>query len=242
MVLAVTGAIFASAWGLFSGQSGETEFTQSMHDIESLIQSYSTEVLSGALPSGQSYACSAATGRPVLDTNNQAGIGTNEDCVFLGRAIQVTDQSGDISIYTVLGDRTQHNGSTDTGVPATTLSQADPEITLDTNGGNVWLRAYTLQGGATVKSSTIDSASGQYPLIGFYNNLTRSGASTSLTAEGYQLTTNVKSCIENDPTCQPQAVAQWNLCMSDANGKTTAQLVTNVLPSGVTTKLNFVSC
>jgi len=242
IVMAISGVLFAAAWGIFGGQNNRTQFSQTMRDVESLVNSYATEVISGALPSGQTYACSiGGTGRPVLDTSSQSGIGTNQDCVFLGRAINVTPQSSNLSIYSVLGDRTAHNGSSDTGVPATTLVQANPEIALDTNGGDVWLSSYTLGGGVKVKSSTITGSSGEFDLVGFYNNLTNNGASASLLGQAYQVTSNVKLCIENDSSCQPTPVTQWNLCMVGGDG-TTALLITKIAPSGVTTNVNFASC
>lgn len=242
IVLAITGILFISAYALFAGQRGETEFSQAVRDTDSKIQSYASEVSAGALPNGQAYACSSASGRPVLDTSMTSTIGNNQDCLFLGRAIQVAVGQNGISIYTVLGNRTQHNGATDTGIPSTGLADASPTPAQDKNGAAVWLDTYNLQGGVRVISSKVNSLAAEYDLVGFYTSAAASGNSTDLLAQGYQLSGNVTGCIENGSSCGAVAVSQWNLCLGSADGSQTALLSANILPGGVTTNLSFANC
>src|SRR3972149_6946468 len=144
MVVAITGVLFVSAMIAFTGQQAETEFNQAMQDISSKIQSYATEVSSGGVPDIEGYRCDiAGNERPVLIPSGPGGgIGTNEKCLFLGRAIQVTPGQKTIYSYMILGNRAASTG-------ATFFGQSKPEPALDPSDNFVLVDDYNLLNGVT---------------------------------------------------------------------------------------------
>lgn len=245
IVLGITGVLFISAYTLFGGQQGKTEFSQAMRDIDSKIQAYANEVKAGSLPAGQSYPCSAASGRPVLDTSPAVGenkIGQNQDCIILGRALQLNTGQSDITVHTVLGTRTRYVGAKNTGVTATSLAETNPTTAADLAGNPIWQDSYRLSGGAKILSSRVNGLASAYNLIGLYTSLKSAGASANLSVEAYQLSGDVNSCVQDGPACGVTKVSRWDLCLQSASGNQTALLTANILPGGITTKLNFASC
>src|SRR5436190_944047 len=101
IVLAVSGFMLASAAVLLRGQSTETTFQQSLRDIESKIQDVANSVTQNLYPNADKYTCSASTGTAVL-TAATGDLGTNDSCLFLGRAIKAVTGKGKLYIYSVL--------------------------------------------------------------------------------------------------------------------------------------------
>lgn len=256
LTLAISAALFASAMILFNGQQGRTAFSQAMYDLDSKLESYVSQVAGGTFPDSQNYTCRVGSnGRPVLALTTGT-IGTNQECIFLGRAIQVIPDHNSIYIYPILGTRNQYSGSTDLGVTATSFDQTNAGPAVD-NGGNFLLAdEYKLLGGATVISSTAAGQSGQVGLLGFYNSLQNDGvtsgsSSASLIAKAYPFDSqveNVKSgqlraCIEEAPPCDNLTdVTAWSLCLHGNNERQSAILKVTSLPSGINTQLTFAEC
>ncbi len=86
--LAVTGALFASAMLMISGQQSKTEFSQAVRDIQSQIQDTANDVSTGYYSNPGNIACSNVGGRPDLSTTGSNTQGTNQDCIFIGRFMQ----------------------------------------------------------------------------------------------------------------------------------------------------------
>lgn len=253
MVLAISTLIFISAFVLFIGQQRKTEFSQAMEDASSKMQSYVAQISSGTFSDIEGYSCqiSPSTDRPVL-TATAGSIGTNENCIALGKAIHVTPGDSKIYVYTVLGTRNQSNGET-----ASRVEQANPEPALTgdmTNPDNwVLVEEYGLLSGATVLSSKIAGSNAPYNMVGIYNSLqadapSSGGAATTLLMKAYPQPGDPKSsvtgvCIEEAAACQVIVPATtWKLCISDSEGGRTSELSISAKPSGVTTQLNDVVC
>lgn len=102
--LAISGALFASASGLLSGQQRKTEFAQAIREIESQLQDTINDVATGYYTNTNNFTCAA--GPSITSGINEQG--ANKECIFLGRAIQFgvqgTDPEG-FNIYTVVGNR-----------------------------------------------------------------------------------------------------------------------------------------
>jgi type II secretory pathway pseudopilin PulG len=233
IVLAISTVLFTVAVGLFSGKQNSTQFTQTMQDLASKIQSYVNESLSGSFPDSSSYSCTLdGDGNPVFSM----GGGSNGDCVFLGKALQVSSDQSSITAYTIVGGRNS----------ATTFEQANPTPAQLADGTDILTDNYDLAGAKIVSSKINTDTTTIYNLIGLYIDLGGSGApdtsnSTGLFTRAYQFSDGtLKSCIAgNEPSCKSPSISdnfsKWNLCLQNGSHQMTVR--TNATGSGVTTQV-----
>jgi len=249
IVLAISGVLFTSAIVVFQGQQGKTVMSQSLYDLASRIQSYATEISSGVYNDSGSYTCSAAPGgSPVLST----GGSSNAGCLFLGKAFQIIQNGSTLYAYTVLGNRVDSSGES-----ITQFDNATPEPALDSSGNWVLVDQYTLPSGMQFTSSKVKNLSSgaltDAYMVGLYIDLsgaTSVGGTTSLSARGYNLSSNaatqssaVKSCIEQKGSCSSASSVQvrtWQLCLSQ--GSQIGSINIDTSASGVTTRVNSAEC
>lgn len=87
IVLAVTGALFVSAAVAISGRTNKTQFQQSINDVVTALQQNINSTAIGYYPNTSNFKCINSSGALAISsgTNTQ---GTNNDCIFLGKAIQ----------------------------------------------------------------------------------------------------------------------------------------------------------
>lgn len=263
IVIAVTSLLFISAVALFAGRRQATAFTQGMHDIDSKMHQYINQVGAGLFPEAGAYSCTtSATNRPVL-SDVASSLGSNADCIFLGKAMQVSAGSDRLYTYTVLGNRTKQVG----GEPVTTFSDARPEPAVNSSGFVPELvEEYRFVGGAKLKSVNASNivywgdaaetikktvASG---LVGFYNSLQDSGSAggaQSVFAKGYTDSTGLivqsvglRRCIEEQltPCTEQPRILQWVLCFESDSSNRTAVLSLDSTPAGITSTLSFKAC
>ncbi len=266
IVLAISSLLLISATAVFNGQQRETDFSQAVQDLSSKFQSYSAQINAGTFPDSDSYSCAISSGRPVLSTTAPGTKGTRESCIFLGRAFQFQQNGNTLYAYTVVGTRNLYSGVTDTGQPATSITQANPEpakTSLSNYLPAYWVLYdnYKLQGGMTIRSSSAVSGSttlsGWY-MAGFYTGFqatsqtaanTVTNGYTNLMLLGYSLdgvtasplSDVVQKCIEGTG-CTSQPIDQWKLCVQDANSQKAALLTIKGSTSGLTTSTTNVAC
>lgn len=102
IVLAVTGALFVSAALLIAGRQQQTQFDQSIREVQSQIQQVINEIGHGFYPNSGDFSCEAGSSGPPTFTGAAAGQGTNEGCIFLGKAIQFGVADTDPEIFDVM--------------------------------------------------------------------------------------------------------------------------------------------
>ncbi len=126
IVLAVTGALFASAVYFIAGQQAKTEFTTGIRDIESQIQDIMNDTITGYYNSTGNFSCEATAAGPQINAVASEQ-GTNEDCIFIGRALQFavggTNEEG-FNVYNIIGLRQTSPGGRPRDVA--TISEAQP--------------------------------------------------------------------------------------------------------------------
>ncbi len=228
LFLAISAALLAGALVAVGGKNAETQFSQSMRDVNSKVQSWMNDVSDGFPGSGSAtnYSCTTPVNRPKLSTGSGS---VQPECIFLGKALQftttgscsgcVSGQSGKIIAYSIFGRRAQPNGEL-----VSNMGQAMPiAATGYDNSGLDFTETYLLGGGLNLKSvsSTVESypgtITGADQLIGFFNSLGTATASAAngsndLTAVAYPLTSNVppsnitghhevQLCLELTGTC-----------------------------------------
>ncbi len=87
IVLAITGFLLLIAVLTFAGQQSKVEFNQSIRDIQSVIQQTINEVGSGYYPNGGNVHC-IVSGANLDITTSPTELGTNSDCIFMGKVMQ----------------------------------------------------------------------------------------------------------------------------------------------------------
>ena len=254
IVLAISTSLLFAAIAIFKGQQSETEFSQAVQDLNSKIVNYADQITAGTFPDSQSYNCSAG-GSPLAPTNpptlsaGSNGVGSRQDCVFLGRAIQVdTIGRGNINVYTIVGNRNASSGETAASVKDTNPTAAT--ITVAGNPQFVMNETYTLGGGAVISSVKAKTTSGitnnNWAMTGIYTDLNGSVSSATgslqLQMIGYPLpsggTSSVKSCIQGGSGCvSADTLSEWDLCVQNSDASHAMLLAVTSNSSGISTKL-----
>jgi len=125
IVMAVTAALLASALALFSGKQAAVEFNQASNDIQSQVNQVIDNVNAGYYTRPANFTCmkNGPDTAPTITTASQ-DIGTNADCIFLGRVIQFGVGTNDarFNIYNLAGLH-YDPGTTDT---VSSLANASP--------------------------------------------------------------------------------------------------------------------
>lgn len=260
-VLTISSIIFIAAMSLFGGQTSETQFSATMQDVNSEITAKLKEVSTNLSGAYQQYTCNVnpdpVSGR-MQAVLSSGGPSTNNDCLYLGKALFTPKDSSDIYIYTVLGNRQTYQSTTPSGL-AISLKDTNPVPATSPD----LTEKYTIRG-AKVTSSQINNDADPtkyYYLIGYFTDLQGGSANSPdsnphLLSEGYNIGTgpvndlDVYSCIIRTDNLapgvcspSPQDVTVWTLCLADTGGNRRARLDINNSSSGITTNLQFnVNC
>ena len=104
--LAISSALLIIALLFVGGQQRKTEFYQSIHDIEQQINDVMNNASTGYYAKTTNFKCFIdVSGDLVFDTTDQSQ-GTNQGCIFIGRAIQFgvggSNGSG-FNVYNLVG-------------------------------------------------------------------------------------------------------------------------------------------
>jgi hypothetical protein len=226
--------MFLSAVTLISGRQTKTEFAVAARNLNSQLQDWINDAQTG-YPGGKvgQYTCTVAGSKLKIDNTPSS---TSPSCIFLGKAIQVTDasfgapQDSRIIAYAVFGARSDSSGDL-----VTTMADALPTAAIGKNGGHggtADLTAeYDLPADITVQK--VISSGGTSHLAGFYSTLnneqsTGSNGNTDLVAYQYPLgneaekNNKVFQCINNNPPCplplgktNPPRLQNWQICLSN---------------------------
>lgn len=91
IVLAVTGMLFFSVITVMAGRQNKAQFQQSINTVKTELEQTISQVQTGYYPSTQNFKCAVGGSGNLSITSVAAGNeqGTNKDCVFFGRAIQL---------------------------------------------------------------------------------------------------------------------------------------------------------
>jgi type II secretory pathway pseudopilin PulG len=131
IVLTVSSLLLLSAIALVSGRQESTEFTTGINDLEQQLQQIINETASGYFPNSGGFTCLPHATSPVtftsVTTNEQ---GTNQGCIFLGKAIQfgLGPTDNQLGVIPLVGNQYQADGVT----AVTTLGQAIPRAAWPT--------------------------------------------------------------------------------------------------------------
>lgn len=174
--LIISGALMASAALLFSGKISRTQFTQSVQQFDSSINSLINQVSSGNYSSDHPLKCTPGPSQPSVVSATDSQQGTNSGCVFVGKVLQpgLVDDQNQVNVYTVVGNRLR------SGSDATSLQQSFP-IAVDQTGSSNSVdmtETKALASGMTIKSITMGGV--QIGAIGFFQTFGQPGSEGGL--------------------------------------------------------------
>lgn len=262
IVMALSLMLVLMAATFLAGRKGHTEFSQSMRDLQSRLQSWIDDVPNGfAFGSNTNSYCK--TGGVSVQINQGARPGGNKpECIYLGKAIQFSDNpSTQVYAYSVFGQRLDSAGNL-----VSTIEDAGPTPASGTAGtGNAdFTETYNLKGGAHLKkiiqSSGVTGSGQNSHLAAFYLSLNTDevvgqNGNSNLVAYQYPVGNQpnvndpqVIHCIQNLGTCKmavhPPFLTKWELCFDNDSNKDTALLTLQANSSGlgISTKLEFKTC
>jgi prepilin-type N-terminal cleavage/methylation domain-containing protein len=264
LVLAISSVLFLGVTTIFGSGRKNTEFSQAIYDIQSKVKQYAVQVSTGNFLETTQYTCaqSPSSLRATLTLGASASTNSNQDCIYLGKALLPVIGSSDIYVYDVLGLRNAHNGITDTGLYVKNVGEAMPEPAGSRDAGNaftyLFTDKYTLANGTKILSAKTNGTPGGILKIysTFQNNNTTSRGITAYSntytyqagdeqASGFAETNaRLRNCIEEVSTCVTATdltVNGWQLCIQTDSAH---QGILTVKPSsnGLITKVTITSC
>ncbi len=270
IVLGISGILFVSAATVFTAGRKGTEFSQSIYDIQSKIKQYAVQVSTGNFLESTQYVCSRdlSSGRAKLSlpaAGVSATAGSNEDCIYLGKAFLPVVGTSDIYVYDVLGLRNVYSGAgADTGVYSRTVKEAmvDPAglRNADTTFAYKFTNKYSLVNGLKILSAKTNGSSGGILKIysTFENNNTSSRGLTAYSNDfTYQAgdeqpdslvresNSRLRDCIEEVSACTSMYNLEtngWKLCMQGGDTAHQAVLTVKPSPNGLVSKISVTGC
>jgi type II secretory pathway pseudopilin PulG len=108
IVMSVSAAMLLTVILMFSGKQREVQFSQSIRSIESKILDLVNDTATGYFPQDNTSTCTAGAGDgggPLVVSSGSNEQGTNQGCIFLGRALHFKQDR--VTIYPIAGDRTR---------------------------------------------------------------------------------------------------------------------------------------
>ena len=111
ITMAVSGAMLVTAVVLFGGQQRKVQFAQSTRDLKATIQDVMNDTATGYFPNS-SFSCTSSATGPVIDINGGVEQGSNQSCIFMGKALHLKRDQMDV--YPVAGNRGDASATTAT--------------------------------------------------------------------------------------------------------------------------------
>jgi len=131
--MAVSSLMFVSAMGAISGRQKQVQFTQSVQEFDAKIKDVINDVTTSYYPTNATVGCSISGGEVQINTGINQNIGTNSDCIYVGKVIHFQSEGDgtDLRIYAMAGKRYSDSKLT----PSTSISNAKPKAVTSTQTG-----------------------------------------------------------------------------------------------------------
>ena len=130
--IVISSFIFVSAWGLFSGRQDQTQYQQAIRELDGHIQAMLNDVSTGFFPRQDDYSCTAGSNPDRVNlASGVSGQGANQDCMFLGKFMEIDDSTGEwrMTVTTIAGLRPELGSNWDNVV-----AEAKPTPVNDPGG------------------------------------------------------------------------------------------------------------
>jgi prepilin-type N-terminal cleavage/methylation domain-containing protein len=176
IVLSVSSLLLAAVVAGYSRQNTKTQFTNAVRDIEVTIQDILNDVSTGYYPASNDFNCirSGSPAVPFLDESGSAEQGTNQDCIFLGKAVELRNNT--FTAYTLVGLK---NSTDDEEVLSTSIVDAENRI-VDIEGT---FATHTLHASIDVQAKALSNSSNLsgFAIVSGFGNAGVGGAGATTT-------------------------------------------------------------
>ena len=173
--LAISTFLMVMIYGVVAAQQSKTKFTQAVYEMESQIKDMMNDISTGYYAAPNRLKCVA---NPAASTTPTVTwwpppfpeLGTNKDCIFIGKVIQFEHAPGVYVDYLVAGRRLNPDGS-----EVTSIAEAHPiafnHYTLDRKVPGSMAVAYVKYWNDVTAVPVDAYAFGFFTQFGKYNNL-----------------------------------------------------------------------
>lgn len=270
IVIAISSTIFLGVATLFRGSRQNVDFNQAKIEIESKIKGYVNQVSTGTFQGNSTHTCSrsGSSGRPILTASSGVTAGSNEKCVYIGKALQFLEGTGKVYVYDVLGLRNKHVSGTDTGQAAANYSEAMPEpagclsspptpsCPLEPGAGNftfLFVEEYDLPSGLIVLYSRVNG--NRANILKVYSSLQNGGTSSKGVTiysndyqanSGDQKSSSLRNCLqETGGACSTKydlEATGWDICVENSDATKRTKMNIKPTSSGIVTTMTDGEC
>lgn len=180
--IGVSAAIFFAALTAIGGRQEQVQFAQGVREFDAKIRDILNDVTTGYYPSSENVSCRATASGPEVFVDTDAALGTNNQCLYIGKAIQFQPEGRGqrVDVYTMAGLRYEDNDLT----PSSSIASAQPIAVARTGNDGSFVDAtepYDLLYGLRVTKvlRPLDGTPTTYGLIGIFSQFGGSGVSES---------------------------------------------------------------
>lgn len=133
--IAVSSLMFVTAIVAIGGRQQQVQFSQGAREFDAKIQDIINDVTTGYFPTNETISCSIINGEVQVQSSSDQKLGTNDDCIYIGKAVQFqpNGESSKIIIYSLAGKRFVDATSL---TPSLSIADASPKavaLPLDSN-------------------------------------------------------------------------------------------------------------
>jgi hypothetical protein len=186
VVIGIAAVIFFSAMTAIGGRQQSVQFAQAVREFDAKIRDVINDVTTGYFPTNNTITCTLLAGVPQITVDSDAKLGTNNDCIFIGKAIQFQPNgvAERMDIYSLAGLRFQDNDQT----PTETIAKAQP-VPIARPGDDANFKdateSYDLLYGLRVKKvmRPLGIVPPTYGLVGIISNFGTGGISDAQTVQ-----------------------------------------------------------
>lgn len=180
VVIGISAVIFFSAMTAIGGRQQSVQFAQAVREFDAKIRDVINDVTTGYYPTNSTITCTISAGAPQITVDNDAKLGTNNSCIFIGKAIQFLPdgEAERMDVYSLAGLRFEDNDQT----PTSTIAKAQPvPVARPGNAANFTdaTESYNLLYGLRVKKviRPLGTTPPTYGAVGIISNFGTAGVS-----------------------------------------------------------------
>ena len=210
IVLAVSGFMLVAVVGIISNKQGQSEFQQAVNSVAQQLQQAIDDVANGYYPTSN-IACTATSSGPAIKSG-RSSLGTNGDCVLVGKAVQFDATNTQFIDYPLVDLQTG-------GGYYTAIAPGSSSNTLVPDNSS----KIKVNGGLTIYySGPSNLITSPLPTLGF--SLILSNQAVNLyyiagTSAGNSSAINVDAIDRPSSNLKPITINSYNICLASGTTK-----------------------
>ena len=258
--IGVSAAIFFSAMRAIGGRQEQVQFAQAVREFDAKLQDIFNDVTTGFYPTNNTITCSIdnVQNRPRILVDTDAELGTNSDCIYVGKALQFAPdgEQNKINIFTMAGLRYENKAEFITASSiATTRPTAVARVTADPSFHDATEQYELLYGLRVTRVARPAVSVKDYGVVGVFTQFGANGISDAQSVQvggivgsafgsNKNQAVNIINRITDDSTKQgDDGFIEKNtnegivVCLENANGSRKASVVFGARGTSTTTLL-----